>query len=112
MKKVLLVCALALGVTVAGFAQGGRRTPEEATAALKTSLKLTDAQAAKVKAIYDARAKSIDSLMSGGGDRSGFTKITEGTNAKIKAVLTAEQQPIFQKQADEQAAQMRARMGN
>lgn len=116
MKKLLLVCAFVLGISAVGLAQGRQRqTPEEATAALKTSLKLTDDQAVKVKAIYDVRAKKVDSLMTAAnGDRStmmtGFTKLSETTNASIKALLTADQAPVFQKQVDEQAAAMKARM--
>jgi protein CpxP len=115
MKKLLLVCCFVIGISAVSHAQGGRRSPEEMTSALKTSLTLTDDQATKVKAVYDVRAKSVDSLMTAAnGDRavmmSGFMKLTETTNTKIKAILTAEQAATFQKQADAQAAAMKARM--
>ncbi len=118
MKKLLLVSAFVLGVSAVSFAQGpGRRSPEESTAALKTSLSLTDAQAAKVKVIYEAQGKSRDSLMqAANGDfqsmMPAMTKMTETTNAKIKALLTPEQATTFQKQVDEQAARRRQMMGN
>lgn len=118
MKKLLLVSAFVLGVSAVSFAQGpGRRSPEEMTAALKTSLTLTDAQAAKVKVIYEAQGKSRDSLMTAtNGDFQSMMptmqKMTETTNAKIKAVLTPEQVTAFQKQVDEQAARRRQMMGN
>jgi len=117
MKKVLFVCLFVAGLSTVSLAQGPqRRSPEEMTAALKTSLTLTDAQAAKVKAIYEAQTKSRDSLRNAGGDPQtmfpAMQKMRETSNAKIKAVLTPEQAAIFQKQVDEQAAQMRARMGN
>lgn len=117
MKKVLFVCLFVAGLSTVSLAQGPqRRSPEEQAAALKTSLTLTDAQTAKVKAVYEAQAKSRDSLMQAGGDMQAnmgaFMKMRETSNAKIKALLTPEQAAIFQKQVDEQAAQMRARMGN
>jgi len=106
MKKVLLVCALALGFSAASFAQGPpQRTPDERVTSLKAQITgITDAQSAKLKLVYEAQAKTQDSLMKGmqaGGDRdammAAFTKMREGTNAKIKAVLTAEQQAAFDK---------------
>ena len=111
MKKVLLVALLAIGVSTVSLAQG-RMSPEEQVAALKTSLSLTDAQVAKVTAIYQARAKSMDSLRTAAGDDrqaifSKMTPLTNATNAKIKAILTAEQTPIFQKQIDAQAERMK-----
>ena len=114
MKKVLLVALLAIGVSAVSFAQG-RMSPEEQVAALKTSLTLTDAQAAKVTAIYQTRAKSMDSLRSASGDDmqgmfAKMTPITAATNAKVKAILTAEQAAIFQKQVDAQAERMKQRM--
>ena len=120
MKKVLLVCALALGVSAAGFAQGfQQRTPAEQVDQLKTQIAgITDAQSAKLKLVYESAAKTRDSLFSamqnGGGDpQSGmanFQKMRDKTNGQIKAVLTAEQQPAFQKQVDAQAEQMKQMM--
>ena len=119
MKKVFLVCALALGVSAASFAQGGMRaTPEQQIERLKTQLTgITDAQSAKLLVIYQARAKSMDSLRTAVGDdmQSMFPKmapITANYNAKVKAVLTPEQATAFQKQVDAQAEAMRQRMGN
>jgi Spy/CpxP family protein refolding chaperone len=87
-------------------------SPEEQVAALKTSLNLTDAQVAKVTVIYQARAKSMDSLRNAlNGDFQGmFPKmapITASTNAKVKAILTPEQAATFQKQVDAQAERMK-----
>jgi hypothetical protein len=117
MKKLLLVALLALGVNAASHAQGGfNRSPDEQIAQLKTQVPgITDAQSAKLKVIFEARAKKIDSLMSagqgGGGDmtamRATFTKMSTEQNAKIKAVLTAEQQPAYQKVLDAQAERMK-----
>lgn len=111
------MCAFVIGISTVSFAQGGgRRSPAEMTDRLKTQLTgLTDDQATKITAIYTVRAKSIDSLITGAnGDMSAMMQkmmpITTATNAKIKTVLTPEQATAFQKIADEQAAQMKARM--
>lgn len=116
MKKILLAALLAIGVSTVSFAQGPP-SPEEQIAALKTSLSLTDAQVEKVKPIFAASAKTMDSLMNagggpgGGGDMAGmmakFTKMTNEQVAKIKAILTPQQLPIYQKQVDERAEMMK-----
>ena len=120
MKKLLLVALLAIGVSAASHAQGfQQRTPEEQVAQLKTQVTgITDAQAAKLKTVFEARAKSMDSLMQagqgGGGDmtamRAMFTKMTDTQNAKIKAILTADQQAAYQKVIDARAEMMKQRM--
>nr|WP_294790389.1 hypothetical protein [uncultured Mucilaginibacter sp.] len=114
MKKILLIAAFVLGISAASFAQGP--SPEERLAALKTSLSLTDAQVAKAKVIYDAQAKSIDSLMSSGGDmQANFPKVIkmlDASNTKIKAFLTPEQAPIFQKQVDAMNERFKQMGGN
>ena len=107
MKKVVLVCALVLGFCAASFAQGPpQRTPDERVAQLKTQVAgITDAQAAKLKLVYEAQAKTQDSLMKtmqgGGGDmeamRANFTKMREANNAKIKAVLKPAQVVEYEK---------------
>jgi len=119
MKKLLLVCALVIGISAASHAQGGgRRTPDQQVEQLKTQITgITDDQAAKIKAVYVSAAKTRDSLMTaaqGGGDRSAmmqsFMKMQATNDTKIKAVLTADQATAYQKIADERAAQMKARM--
>ncbi|RZA00814.1 MAG: hypothetical protein EOP47_12830 [Sphingobacteriaceae bacterium] len=126
MKKVLLVALLAIGVSAASYAQGGPggfgRTPAEQAEALKTSLSLTADQVTKVTAVYTAQGKKRDSLFQAGGGPGGggdmqammatFTKMTDETNAKIKAILTPQQQPIFQKQVDEMAERRKQMMQN
>jgi len=105
-----------LGAASASFAQGGgggggqrvQRTPEESTAALKTSLALTDDQATKVLAIYKAQAVSTDSLNKAVTDRQAARPaqmaIRTATTTKIKAILTPDQAAQF----DKQQAAMRA----
>jgi len=113
MKRLLLVCCIVLGVSTLSRAQGGggggrgRQTPEQQTAALKTSLSLTTDQETKVLAIYKAQAASRDSLTKAGGDmRTAMMPMMTATNAKIKAVLTPEQATVFQKQVDERMKMM------
>src|ERR1700744_6099388 len=94
MKKLLLVCVIALGISAVGHAQGRgqQRSPEDQAAALKTQLALNDDQTTKITAIYKAQAASRDSLQKAGGDmRAAMRPMMEATNAKIKAVLTADQ---------------------
>jgi len=54
MKKIILMCLLAMLVSIAGFAQNGQ-SPAQKAAALKISLSLTDDQVAKVTAIHRPR---------------------------------------------------------
>ena len=117
MKKVLLAAAFVLGMSAVSFAQGrmGGGTPEQQIERLKTQITgITDAQTAKLTVIYQAQAKSRDSLMAAigqDGDRMAMMQkmqpITNAYNAKIKAVLTPEQATAFQKQVDERAERMK-----
>lgn len=102
MKKVLLVALLAIGVSSVSLAQGPP-SPDEQVAQLKTSLTLTDAQVAKIKPIYVAQSKTMDSIFQSGDFQSAFPKMRTmmtTNNAKVKAILTPEQTVIFQKQID------------
>ena len=76
-------------------------------------IELTDAQKAKVNEIqtkYQPEMQAIRESMQGGGDRAAaFTKmqaIRDKMNPEIRAVLTAEQQAIFDKNLAEQKARM------
>ncbi|WP_162276834.1 Spy/CpxP family protein refolding chaperone [Mucilaginibacter pedocola] len=101
---------LLLGVSAVSRAQGGSgrgmMSPADRVKALKESLKLTDDQATKITAIYEAQTKQIDSLRNAGGDRSAFRPIMQATNEKVKAILTAEQAAAWQKEMDERRARM------
>ncbi|RYZ95047.1 MAG: hypothetical protein EOP47_26610 [Sphingobacteriaceae bacterium] len=108
MKKLLLVCLLAVGTSAMSFAQGGpggggrpQQTPEQQLERLKTQITgITDAQSTKLLAIYAASAKRTDSLRTAlNGDMASYREksqpITAARTAQIKAVLTAEQQKAF-----------------
>jgi protein CpxP len=114
MKKILMVCCFVLGISAVSFAQGGgqRRSPEEQAKGLQTQLKLTDDQTAKITAIYQTQAKTMDSLRTASnGDRqammSAMRPLTEANNTKIKALLTAEQKEAFDKMQAERMNRMR-----
>jgi hypothetical protein len=116
MKKLLFVCAFVLGVSAVSFAQGRQQqTPAQQVDRLKTQIAgLSDDQATKATAIFTAAAASRDSLMkASNGDfqsaRPAFMKMQETTNAKIKAILTADQATAYQKVLDDRAAAMKAR---
>ncbi|TWR31066.1 hypothetical protein FPZ43_00865 [Mucilaginibacter pallidiroseus] len=108
MKKIMLICFFLVGISAVSFAQGGRqmRSPEDRAKQLKETLKLSDEQTAKVTAIYQAQAKSLDSLRNAGGDRSAFRPLMQASTDKIKAILTTEQAAAWQKMQDERRARM------
>lgn len=110
-----MLCCFVLGISAVSFAQGGgrqRMTPEEQAKGLQTQLKLTDDQTSKITAIYQTQAKSMDSLRTASnGDRqammSAYRPIMEANNAKVKALLTAEQKEAFDKMQAERMNRMR-----
>lgn len=109
---------LAVGASTMSFAQGGPGgggmrgggTPEQQLERLKTQVAgITDAQTAKLKTIYEAQAKSRDSLTKAVGEdraaiREKMAPITAAYQVKIKAILTPEQATAWQKALDEQRA--------
>ena len=88
-----------------GGGRGGNRS--------LNGIELTDAQKTKVAEIqakYQPDLQAIRESMQGGGDRAAaFTKmqaVRDKMNPEIRAVLTAEQQAIFDKNLAEQKARM------
>ena len=113
MKKFLLMCCLFLGIAAVSHAQGGmRRTPEERAKQLQTQLKLSDDQTAKITAIYKEQGAKMDSLRKAGADRESFRPMMTATSEKVKAVLTPEQVPEFEKWQKERMGRMRQGGGN
>ncbi|TWR25964.1 periplasmic heavy metal sensor [Mucilaginibacter achroorhodeus] len=108
MKKIMMICLLVLGVSAVSHAQGRMRmSPEERVKQMKEKLNLTDDQTTKITAIYQAQAKSMDSLRNAGGDmRSQMRPMMQATNDKVKAILTPEQAAAWQKEMDERRARM------
>jgi len=117
MKKVLLMCAFVVGVSAVSFAQGGgrtRMTPEKQVERLKTTLSMTDDQAAKATTIITDQGKVMDSLRKASNNdwqsmRPAMTKLRKATSDKIMAILTPDQQTVYKKQLADQAARQAAR---
>ncbi len=113
MKKFLLMCCFLLGITAVSRAQGGgRMSPEDRVAAMKTNLKLTDDQSTKILAIYKESAVKRDSIRNAGGDREAMRPIMQATNEKVMGVLTDEQKVAYKKMMDEMRARMQQGGGN
>jgi Spy/CpxP family protein refolding chaperone len=112
------VALLAGSAAVAG-AQAGTQAPAQQGGGRggfnrsMNGIELTDAQKAKVAEIqakYQPEMQAIRESMQGGGDRAeAFKKIqalNDKRNPEIRAVLTPEQQTIFDKNLAEQKARM------
>ena len=112
------VALLAGSAAVAG-AQAGTQAPAQQGGGRggfnrsMNGIELTDAQKAKVAEIqakYQPEMQAIRESMQGGGDRAeAFKKmqaLNDKRNPEIRAVLTPEQQAIFDKNLAEQKARM------
>jgi periplasmic protein CpxP/Spy len=113
MKKLLLMCCFLIGFTAISRAQGGgmRMSPEDRVAAMKTQLKLSDDQAAKILAIYKASAAKRDSIRNAGGDREAMRPLMQQTNAQVQGVLTDDQKAAYKKMMDDMRARMQQQNG-
>lgn len=73
---------------------------EERMQRMKTEVGLTDDQAQKIRAIYEAQFASLrsgdNSSMSREDRRAAFQKAREAANAQIEPLLTAEQRPKWE----------------
>ena len=102
MKKLLFVCLFVVGASAMSFAQGPQRpTPDAQLERLKGAVTGISAdQSTKLLAIYTAAGKSQDSLIAtANGDfssiREKMAPLRAAQSAKIKALLTADQQKQF-----------------
>jgi Spy/CpxP family protein refolding chaperone len=115
-----LSVAILAGTAAAASAQSGAPTRQEGgqpggrrpNVALN-GIELTDAQKIKLDAIqrkYQPEMMSIRDEMQNGGDRAEtmkkFMALRDKSGAEIRAILTPEQQAVF----DKNAAEMKARM--
>jgi periplasmic protein CpxP/Spy len=101
--------------------QGGgyqRMSPEERAAAelktLKEKLALTDEQATKIEALIKDRGKEMTAAREKAGSdrdaaRAASTEINKSFDAKIDAILTAEQKPKMEAYREERRKQMEQR---
>ena len=100
MKKFLFLCCFLAASTTTSLAQTHVANPELKAKTLQKQLKLSDAQTAKIAAIYQVLSERIEEIeRSAHGDADKIRKDTrplrEATNKKIKAVLTPPQAAKF-----------------
>ena len=118
--RVLAAAAIALTATTAmaqGGPPGGQGGGQRQMEAMMKGITLTDAQKATVDSLVaGARAESMKlregmepGTMPSPELREKMMAVTAKRNEAIKAVLTAEQQPIFAKNMEELAAAAAAR---
>lgn len=107
MKRIIMMIALVLGVTVFANAQTKvTKTPEQKaqhqTAKLQKKLKLSADQSTKVKGILLARATKVDSLkqLAANGNRKALKAqrktIALATDQQLKSVLNTNQQKSYE----------------
>lgn len=124
MKKLLIICGLLFSVATFAQAQQGpgagrpMGTPEErakrSVAMLTEKLTLTADQQTKVTAIYLAQGEQMKKLRDSVGDdreamRAVMMKGNEATEAKIDALLTADQKKLFTTWKEERKEMMKKR---
>jgi protein CpxP len=123
MKRLMIICGLLFSVvTFANAQQGeGRRggTPEERakrqTEQLSEKLSLTADQKAKVQAIYLEQGPKMKKLRDSLGDdraaiRAAMVKANEQHEAKVAAILTADQKKTYSAWIKERNEAMKKRM--
>jgi protein CpxP len=121
MKKLMMVCGLALGVFTMANAQTENRkmiTPEERakkqTEKLAENLKLSDAQKAKVLNIYTAQAKEqskqmVEAKKAHQQARQERMAQLAKNEKELQSVLTADQQKAYDTMKAERKAKMEKR---
>ncbi len=122
--KAVRILALGFAIVVAGAAvasaqgaptqqgQGAGRRPNMQL----NGIELTDAQKVKFEEIqkkYQPEMQAIRESMMNGGDRADamkkMTELRDKSGAELRAILTTEQQAVFDKNMAEMKAQMEAR---
>jgi protein CpxP len=94
MKKLLLVCCLLMGLTIAANAQSTQSV--EKAKGLQKQLKLTDKQTGKIATIYQESSEKFEKIKKAEhGDNAkiltAIKPLRTATIQKIKAVLTPQQ---------------------
>ena len=115
-RVVALGALLLIAGAVTARAQGGASQQGQASrrpSPLLDNMMLTESQKSKIEGIqrkYLPEIQAISESMSNGGDRADAfrkrTALLEKMQPEIRAVLTADQQPVF----DRNVSEMRARM--
>ena len=109
-----LVAALLIGGAAIASAQGAMQGGGQARRNVQLDgIELTDAQKVKLEEIqrkYQPEMQALRSEFQNGGDRSELMKKSEAlrdrSSAEIRAILTADQQVVF----DKHTAEIKARM--
>lgn len=124
MKKSSIVLTLSLAALFAVPAlvsaqEPGRgpRTPEERVKALKESLKLSDEQAEKLKAVFaknqeKTKALRDDKALSAEDRRAKMREASDALDAEVKPILTPEQQTKWKEETEKRRAERAKRQQN
>jgi protein CpxP len=104
MKRIMLMCCLFLGVSIAASAQSrpGTTDPVEKAKELQQQLKLTDKQTAQIAAIYTDSAEKFDKIKTeqkGNNDKMlvAIRPLRAATVKKLKQCLTTAQVAKYEK---------------
>ncbi len=108
MKKIILVCCMFVGLTIAASAQtkvSGSADPVQKAKGLQKELKLNDTQTSKIAAIYEESAEKFNKIkVEQHGDNTKMVNaikpLRDETIKKIKAVLTPAQATKYQQLVD------------
>ena len=108
--SLMLLAAGSAPAMAQGNMGGGRMDPaqmiQRSTDRLMTGITLSATQSESVKTINARFATDMQAMM-GSGDRSKMTEMRTKNRADLRAVLSADQQPIFDKNvADMEKARM------
>jgi hypothetical protein len=112
-RIVALVAALLVGGAVIARAQGAAQQGQGRRNVQLDGIELTDAQKVKLEEIqkkYQPEMMALRTQFQSGGDRAELMKkgaaLRDRSSAEIRAILTADQQVVF----DKHTADMKARM--
>ncbi len=113
-RIVALVAALLLGGAVLASAQGAMQQGGQGRRNMQLDgIELTDAQKAKLEEIqkkYQPEMTALRSEFQSGGDRAVLMKksaaLRDRSSAEIRAILTPDQQAVFDKHTTEMKARM------
>jgi len=114
LRVAALVAALIIGGAAVASAQGAMQQGGQGRRNMQLDgIELTDAQKVKLEEIqrkYQPEMMALRSEFQSGGDRADLMKksaaLRERSSADIRAILTSDQQAVF----DKHTAEMRARM--
>ena len=121
-KSIVLTLSLAALFAVPALVSAqepgrGARTPEERVKALKESLKLTDEQAEKLKAVFaknQEKTKAIreNQSLSQEDRRAKMREANDALEAEVKPILTPEQQTKWKEETEKRRAERAKRQSN